>query len=145
MVKGRPIEFERKEEAFHALGAYLPLSLTANGIIFVEGQTEVKVLSILLNKVGIDIEREGVLIIPLGGENLFVIDPRDIKKIHEKSIVVIDSDLVKSEQAGGSVKKSKVQYEEACQKADVNCILLREFRTIENLYPKDVLAKVLKK
>ncbi|MBT2736211.1 ATP-dependent endonuclease [Bacillus sp. ISL-7] len=140
---GRPIEFEKKEEAFHALGAYLPLSLSANGIIFVEGQTEVKVLSILLNKVGLDIEKEGVLIVPLGGENLFAINPRDIKKIHEKSIVIIDSDLVKSEQAGGSIKKAKLSYEEACKNADVNCVLDREYRTIENVYPREVLAKVL--
>ncbi|MBG9452311.1 hypothetical protein ABE67_23905 [Cytobacillus firmus] len=140
---GRPIEFEKKEEAFHALGAYLPLSLTANGIIFVEGQTEVTVLSTLLYKVGLDIEEAGILIIPLGGENLFAIKPRDIKKIHEKSIVIIDSDLAKSEADGGNIKKSKTSYEEACSKSDVECILLKGYRTIENIYPKEVLAKVL--
>jgi predicted ATP-dependent endonuclease of OLD family len=140
---GRTIEFEKKEEAFHALGAYLPLSLTANGIIFVEGQTEVTVLSILLNKINLDIEKEGILIIPLGGENLFTIKPRDIKKIHEKCIVLIDSDLTKSERNGGNIRKSKKSYEEACSDSDVDCILLREYRTIENMYPKEELAKVL--
>jgi predicted ATP-dependent endonuclease of OLD family len=140
---GRSIEFEKKEEAFHALGAYLPLSLTANGIIFVEGQTEVKVLSILLNKIGLDIERNGILIIPLGGENLFAINPRDIKKVHEKSIVIIDSDLATSQQTGGSIKKSKTDYENACINADVHCVLIREYRTIENVYPKDILANIL--
>ena len=140
----RPVDFEKKEEAFHALGAYLPLSLTASGIIFVEGQTEVVVLSILLDKAGLDIEKEGILILPLGGENLFNITPRNLKKMHEKSIVIIDSDLQKTLNAGGNIKQSKLTYETECNQHDVECVLLREYRTIENMYPKDVLARVLK-
>ncbi|PHA28034.1 ATP-dependent nuclease [Bacillus wiedmannii] len=139
----RLIEFEKKEEAFHALGAYLPLSLTASGVIFVEGQTEVTVLTILLDKAGLNIERAGLLIIPLGGENLFAIPPRNLKKIHNKSMVIIDSDLPRSIENGGNIRSSKLHYEQDCNTAEVNCILLKEYRTIENLYPKEILAKVL--
>ncbi|MFE7061225.1 AAA family ATPase [Sutcliffiella sp. NPDC057660] len=139
----RLVDLEKKEEAFHALGSYLPLSLTANGLIFVEGQTEVKVLTTLLDKADLDIENEGLLIVPLGGENLFAIPPRDLKKIHDKCIVIIDSDLRKSIEEGGNIKSSKLNYEQECNAADVSCVLLKEYRTIENMYPKEILASVL--
>ncbi|PFJ40178.1 hypothetical protein COJ00_26980 [Priestia megaterium] len=142
---GRAIDPGRKEDVFYALGAYLPLTLAANGIIFVEGRTEVTVLSILLNKVGIDIEKDNILLIPLGGENLFNIEPIDIKKIHDKSMVIIDSDLQKSEKQGGNIKQVKLNYEKACNEADLKCLLIREYRTIENMYPKEILSKVLNK
>ncbi len=75
------IDIANKDVVFSTLGAYLPLALSATGVIFVEGQTEVTVLTILLDKVGLNIERERILIIPLGGENLFQIDAKDLKKV----------------------------------------------------------------
>lgn len=44
------IDIASKEVVFNTLGAYLPLALSAQGVIFAEGQTEVKVLTILLEK-----------------------------------------------------------------------------------------------
>jgi hypothetical protein len=137
------IDVDNKEEVFLALGAYLPLTFSAKGVIFVEGQTEVKVLTILLNKVGFDLDKERLLIIPLGGENIFKIEPKDIKKLHEKSMVIIDSDLTKPEEQGGNIKKIKIEYGNICKENKVEFIMLKEYRTLENMYPKDVLAKVL--
>ncbi|MGG0179223.1 ATP-dependent nuclease [Bacillus cereus group sp. MYBK29-1] len=137
------IDIANKEVVFSTLGAYLPLALSANGIIFVEGQTEVTLLTILLDKIGLNIEKEKILIIPLGGENLFQISAKDLKKLHEKSMVIIDSDLSKSEKEGGNIKKTKLVYKNDCDENNVEFLMIKEYRTLENMYPKDILADVL--
>lgn len=141
----KEVKIENKEEVFIKLGAYLPLSLSSRGVIFVEGQSEVTVLQILLNKVGFDFDKERLLIIPLGGENLFKIDPKDLKKLHEKCMVIIDSDLPKSVDEGGNIKQNKIDYGKLCEINKVKFVMHRDYRTLENLYPKEVLAKVLNK
>lgn len=142
-TNGREINITNKEEVFLSLGAYLPLTLSSKGVIFVEGQTEVTVLTILLNKIGFDLDKERLLIIPLGGENLFKIEPMNIKKLHDKSMVIIDSDLPKSEKDGGNIKKIKIEYGESCSKNKVEFVMIKEYRTLENMYPKDVLDNAL--
>ncbi|QWG42928.1 hypothetical protein EXW31_00305 (plasmid) [Bacillus mycoides] len=139
------IDIANKEVVFSTLGAYLPLALSATGIIFVEGQTEVTVLTILLDKVGLNIEKERILIIPLGGENLFQISAKDLKKLHEKSMVIIDSDLSKPEEEGGSIKRVKLDYKDACAENNVEFLMIKDYRTLENMYPRDILADVLDK
>lgn len=137
------IDITNKEIVFNSLGAYLPLALAAKGVIFVEGQTEVTVLTILLNKVGLNTEEEGILIIPLGGDNLFKIAPKELKKLHEKSMVIIDSDLSAPLGKGGNIKQRKLNYGSNCKDHNVEFLMIKEYRTLENMYPKTVLAKVL--
>ncbi|PEQ70833.1 ATP-dependent nuclease [Bacillus thuringiensis] len=139
------IDIANKDVVFSTLGAYLPLALSATGVIFVEGQTEATVLTILLAKVGLNIERERIIIIPLGGENLFQISAKDLKKLHEKSMVIIDSDLSKPEKEGGNIKKIKLDYQAECEENNVEFLMIKDYRTLENMYPKDVLAEVLGK
>ncbi|ASJ51925.1 ATP-dependent nuclease [Bacillus cereus] len=139
------IDIANKEVVFSTLGAYLPLALSATGVIFVEGQTEVTILTILLDKVGLNIERERILIIPLGGENLFQIDAKDLKKLHEKSMVIIDSDLPKPEDEGGNIKQVKSDYKNECIENNVEFLMIKDYRTLENMYPKEILADVLGK
>ncbi|HDR7801328.1 TPA: AAA family ATPase [Bacillus tropicus] len=139
------IDIANKDVVFSTLGAYLPLALSATGVIFVEGQTEVTILTILLDKVGLNIERERILIIPLGGENLFQIDTKDLKKLHEKSMVIIDSDLPKSEDEGGNIKQVKLDYKHECIENNVEFLMIKDYRTLENMYPKEILADVLGK
>ncbi|AKR38645.1 AAA family ATPase [Bacillus cereus] len=139
------IDISNKDVVFSTLGAYLPLALSATGVIFVEGQTEVTILTILLDKVGLNIERERILIIPLGGENLFQIDAKDLKKLHEKSMVIIDSDLPKSEAEGGNIKQVKSDYKDECIENNVEFLMIKDYRTLENMYPKEILADVLGK
>ncbi|HFU7058238.1 TPA: ATP-dependent endonuclease [Bacillus cereus] len=137
------IDIASKELVFNTLGAYLPLALSAQGVIFVEGQTEVTVLTILLEKVGLNIEEKRILIIPLGGENLFKIAAKDLKILHEKSMVIIDSDLPQSEEQGGNVRQVKLNYEAECAQNNVEFLMLKEYRTLENMYQKNILAEVL--
>ncbi|PEI98385.1 ATP-dependent nuclease [Bacillus toyonensis] len=139
------IDIANKEIVFSTLGAYLPLALSAAGIIFVEGPTEVKILPILLKKIGLDIERERILIITLGGDNLFQIAAEDLKKLHEKSMVIIDSDLPKPEEEGGKIKQIKLDYKDQCIENNVEFLMNKDYRTLENMYPKDILADVLGK
>jgi hypothetical protein len=139
----RQIDITQKQDVLHALGAYLPFMLNSNGVIFVEGATESRILSILLPKAGLDIDSLQIVIVPLGGENLFQVEPKDLKKIHEKALVIIDSDLDRPVSSGGSIKQSKKDYREKCKEADIKFVMPIEFRTLENMYPKRAIAAVL--
>lgn len=142
-TNARLIDLANKQLVIEALGSYLPETLTAKGVIYVEGATEARFIPIALKKCGFDIDKEGLVIVPLGGDNLFQIDPKDIKKIHPKSMIVIDSDLVNSPKNGGNLSKKKIDMEKACKENQVEFFMSRDYRFIENLYPKSVLAKVL--
>jgi predicted ATP-dependent endonuclease of OLD family len=139
----RLIEPSDKSAVFNAIGAYLPDTLISKGIIFVEGATEAAILPILLSNIGIDLEKEEIVILPLGGENLFGINPLDFTKIHEKIIIILDSDLKKPVTNGGIITKKKTDYEKQCISNGIKVFLSRDYRCIENIYPKETLAQVL--
>lgn len=132
-----------KSIVFQAIGAYLPDTLTAKCIIFVEGATESNVLPILLERYGIDIDEKGIVIMPLGGDNLYSIKPQELLKINSNVMVILDSDLVKPLSEGGSISSKKLEYENDCKSSNINIVMPREYRTIENMYPRPTLAKIL--
>jgi predicted ATPase len=140
----RGIEPHDKSTVFQALGAYLPDTISSKGFIFVEGTTESTLLPLLLKKCEVDIEQEGIVIIPMGGENIYSISPSDLTKIHPKAMVILDSDLVQSVSSGGHLTKKKRDYQQACFKEGVECYISTDYRTIENMYPLRALSKVLK-
>lgn len=139
----RAIEPHDKSTVFQALGAYLPDTISSKGFIFVEGTTESTLLPLLLKKCEVDIEQEGIVIIPMGGENIYSILPSDLIKIHPKAMVILDSDLVQSVSSGGHLTKKKKEYQQACFKEGVECYISTDYRTIENMYPLRTLSKVL--
>ncbi|PQP83592.1 hypothetical protein C0Q44_02560 [Paenibacillus sp. PCH8] len=140
----RAIEPNDKSTVFQAIGAYLPDTISSKGFIFVEGTTESTLMPLLLKKCEVDIEQEGIIIIPMGGENIYSISPSDLTKIHPKAMVILDSDLVQSVSSGGHLTKKKRDYQQACFKEGVECYISTDYRTIENMYPLRALHKVLK-
>lgn len=139
------INIEEKKLVHQVLGSYIPEVIGANAVVFVEGDTEAQVLPIVLRKLGLDCDLRGLLIFPMGGQNLYGVSPVLFKRLHENVMVIIDSDLTKSENEGGTIKKLKTDYEEKCCAENVKCVLDRGYRAIENMYPKPVLANVLRK
>ncbi|WCT57823.1 AAA family ATPase [Paenibacillus kyungheensis] len=132
-----------KSIVFQAIGAYLPDTLTANGIIFVEGATESTILPIMLERLDIDIDQKGIVIMPLGGDNLYSIKPQELVKINSNVMVILDSDLVKPLSEGGNIISKKLEYENECISSDIKIVMPRNYRTIENMYPQSVLAQIL--
>ncbi|WP_145151795.1 AAA family ATPase [Paenibacillus xylanexedens] len=139
----RAIEPQDKSTVFQALGAYLPEAISSKGFIFVEGATESTLLPLLLKKCGMDIDQQGLVILPLGGDNLYSIVPSDLTKIHPRAMVILDSDLVKPLISGGHIKQKKIEYQQECYKHGVECYISTEYRTIENMYPSHALSNVL--
>jgi len=139
----RAIEPHDKSTVFQAIGAYLPDTISSRGFVFVEGTTESTLLPLLLKKCEIDIEQEGLVIIPMGGENIYSISPSDLTKIHPKAMVILDSDLVKPLSSGGNLTKKKIDYQQECYKYGVECYISTDYRTIENMYPVHALLNVL--
>ncbi|WP_163853084.1 AAA family ATPase [Paenibacillus elgii] len=139
----RAIEPKNKSIVFQAIGAYLPDTIASKGFIFVEGATESTVLPLLLEKCGINAEEEGLVIVPMGGENIYSIPPSDLLKIHPKAMVILDSDLMKPISSGGAVQKKKLNYEQECKSYGVDIYISKDYRTIENMYPKRCMAKIL--
>ncbi|MDN8593341.1 AAA family ATPase [Paenibacillus sp. 11B] len=139
----RAIEPHDKSTVFQAIGAYLPDTISSRGFVFVEGTTESTLLPLLLKKCEMDIEQEGLVIIPMGGENIYSISPSDLTKIHPKAMVILDSDLVKPLSSGGNLTKKKIDYQQECYKYGVECYISTDYRTIENMYPVRALFNVL--
>ncbi|MFB8376958.1 AAA family ATPase [Paenibacillus taichungensis] len=139
----RAIEPHDKSTVFQAIGAYLPDTISSSGFVFVEGTTESTLLPLLLEKCKINIEEEGLVIIPLGGDNIYSISPADLIKIHPKAMVILDSDLSKSLKSGGHLMKKKMDYQEECCKNGVEIYISTDYRTIENMYPSRCVSRVL--
>ncbi|MCW3792643.1 AAA family ATPase [Paenibacillus sp. LS1] len=140
----RAIEPHDKSTVFQVLGAYLPDTISSKGFIFVEGSTESTILPLLLKKCGMDVDQEGLVILPMGGENIYSIAPSDLIKIHPKAMVILDSDLVKPLNSGGHLTKKKLEYQQVCYQHGVECYISTDYRTIENMYPLRALSKFLK-
>nr|WP_145403092.1 AAA family ATPase [Paenibacillus xylanexedens] len=139
----RAIEPHDKLTVFQALGAYLPDTISSKGFIFVEGTTESTLLPLLLKKCGMDVDQVGLVILPMGGENIYSIAPSDLTKIHPKAMVILDSDLIKPLSSGGNLTKKKIEYQQECYKHGVECYISTDYRTIENMYPLRALSEVL--
>ncbi len=58
-------------------------------------------------------------------------------------MVIIDSDLPKSEAEGGNIKQVKSDYKNECIENNVEFLMIKDYRTLENMYPKEILADVL--
>jgi len=138
-----PIEIDKMGIVYQAIGAYLPESLISKGLIITEGPTEVRVLTILFDKLGDSLDNMGVLIIPFGGNNLYHINVNDLKKINEKILIIMDSDLKDGESHGGNMEERKKTFEKQCIENDIDIYISREYRTLENIYPTRLLKRFL--
>lgn len=58
-------------------------------------------------------------------------------------MVIIDSDLPQSEEQGGNVRQIKLNYGAECAQNNVEFLMLKEYRTLENMYQHNILANVL--
>lgn len=110
------------------------------GIILVEGPTEIKVLHELLRKYGKD---PGFVVIHMGGDSLIregvETELCEIRRISENIFAVIDSEKTSAEAPLSSTRSGFV---DVCRRVGIKCWVL-ERRAMENYFTDRALKKVL--
>ena len=122
-----------------AVGFYLPSILNAKGVLFVEGPSELAFLHTALPKVGLDPDKYGLVIVPLGGDQLLsYIDPDMLARIHPHSFVWLDSELRAENSPLDPYRK---KFFDGASKSMTVFIDL-SVRSLENIYPNEVVRTI---
>ena len=137
-------KFTGTHEILEELGMAPSDLFLTDGIIFVEGPSDKKILEIFARALFPKWNEYNITIIPIGGSNIGHQDPDVLAKINPNIAVVLDSDL-KSESSKLSPKKIELK-----QKFERHNIQVRfwekngkKVRTIENLFTKDAINEAL--
>lgn len=134
----QPIESANQlAELYEAIGFYLPSVLSSRGVIFVEGATELEFLKELLPRLGVSLDKQRLVISPIGGNAIISqVEPEDLSRIHPNILVILDSEL---EGPDDVLETSRQRYLDS--KA-LQCWIGLSTRDLENMYPVSVLAEV---
>jgi hypothetical protein len=137
MVDGhsQPRPFEKSPSYLETLGE---LSFSAwreigcDGVLFVEGPNDVKVISEWLRKMGLG--RKWALL-PLGGSETIHADGvqaiRQVLEVHPNVAVIIDSE---KDSADAVLEKKRAAFQNACGEVGIPC-LVTALRATENYFP----------
>jgi predicted ATP-dependent endonuclease of OLD family len=111
-----------------------------DGVLFVEGPSDVQVMSEWLKKVGL---ANKWAILSLGGRTTIHANGfdaiRDVMKVHHRVAVIIDSEK-KNKDAKIEIKRQK--FQKSCSNAGIPCLVM-ERRAIENYFTSDALQRAL--
>lgn len=128
------------DDAFTAIdeiGARNSDLLQSDFVIYVEGATEVKVLSEIAPRVIEGWEEYNIVIQPLGGTgNLHYCEPEQLKEINRNFAVLVDSDKDHEDAEPNDVA---VRMKRECERIDKECKIL-DRSAIENYYSADAIS-----
>ena len=143
MVDGysRPHKFDGSKNYLETLGE---LSFSAwreigcDGVLFVEGPSDVKVISEWLRKFGLC---NKWALISLGGSETISSDGveaiKQLVKVHPKVAVIIDSER---NSADAEIDNRRTKFRADCISAEIPCLIL-EKRALENYFSIDAIKK----
>lgn len=133
-----PIESsDQLASLYEAIGFYLPSMLSAQGVLFVEGPSEMEFLRHVLPKVGLDARASRVVIAPIGGNVIIShVAPETLARLHPHILVLLDSELKAPD---AELDKYRKRYVDC---ATLNCWIDQGSRALENLYPPQALQRI---
>lgn len=136
-------EFELvNNDAFAAIdeiGARNSDLLQSDFVIYVEGATELKVLSEIAPRVVEDWEEYNIVIQPLGGTgNMVHCEPEQLKEINRNFAVLVDSDRAEESNNPSDIA---LEMKRKCERIGKKCKIL-EYSAIENYYSADAISAV---
>jgi hypothetical protein len=109
-----------------------------DGVLFVEGPNDVKVISEWLRKIGLS---KHWALIPLGGSETINSDGaeaiKQVLQVHSRVVVVIDSERLS---ANADIEKKRVKFQSDCEALAIPC-LLTKFRATENYFTDQAVKK----
>ena len=107
-------KFEGSKEILEELGISPSDIFLTNGIIFVEGPSDVEIVKIFAEAIFKNWDEYNIAIIPIGGSNIKYQDPSTLLTVNPNIAVILDPD-VKSESANLPAEKNdlKSKFESA--------------------------------
>lgn len=134
-----PLEIESSDQLtmlYEAIGFYLPSVLSAQGVIFVEGASELEFLRHVLPKVGMDAEASRVVITPIGGNAIIShVEPNRLARLHPNMLVWLDSELKSPDDSLDRVRR---KYRDSTA---LECWVDMGTRALENMYPAAAIQR----
>ena len=129
------------DAVYEGIGLHLPSLLNSTAAIFVEGATEQKLLAKLLEKVSPHISNERIVIIPLGGDLVRHISPKDLARLHPRVFVWLDSEL---KAPGNRLVGSRRKFSEYHGSPRLQVYVDVRYRAVENMYPSRALMQAVR-
>jgi len=124
------LERDGLTEVARLLGVSPGDALAADGIIWVEGPSDLAVYESLFRTIGTDLEANNISIMWVGGDALRHIRLAELKQLNPNFAVLIDSERTS---ARGGVPRWKTQFAKDCQE-EGNMFFMTQFRSIENYF-----------
>ena len=138
-------KFEGSKEILEELGISPSDIFLTNGIIMVEGPSDVEIVKIFANAIFKNWDEYNIAVLPIGGSNIEHHNPATLLKVNPNIAVILDSDI-KSEFSNLPAKKKylKQKFENARIPVYFWEKNGKYVRTIENLFTKDAIEQALK-
>ncbi len=137
-------KFEGDQEILEELGISPSDIFLTNGIIFVEGPSDVEIVKIFADAIFDNWDEYNIAILPIGGSNIEHHDPAVLLKVNPNIVVILDSD-VKSESSDLSTKKKELRQK--FENVGIPVYFWKKsgkyVRTIENLFTKGAIEQAL--
>lgn len=126
--------------AIRDLGFFPSHILQSDVVVFVEGPSDLRAIEAMLTTVGLDPNSKNISVLLTGGDNLRHMDVTRLKKLNPSFLIFLDSDCDSLTDSAHPLAWKK-DLEARCVAEGVKCILSREFREIENLFPDSAYQK----
>lgn len=137
-------KFEGDKEILEELGISPSDIFLTNGIILVEGSSDVEIVKIFADAIFKNWDEYNIAVIPIGGSNIKHQDPSTLLTINPNIAVILDSDI-KSESS--NLSKDKIDLKSKFEDAGVPVYFWKKnneyVRTIENLFTKEAIELAL--
>ncbi len=138
-------KFEGDKEILDELGISPSDIFLTNGIILVEGPSDVEIVKIFADAIFENWDEYNIAVLPIGGSNIEHHNPATLLKVNPNIAVILDSDI-KSESSDLPAKKRDL--EQKFENAGIPVYFWKKsgkyVRTIENLFTKDAIEQALK-
>jgi predicted ATP-dependent endonuclease of OLD family len=136
IVKGKTVlsragDREQVVEIAQILGISPGDALAADGIIWVEGPSDVNVYGALLSTLGVDLDANNVLLMWAGGDAMQHLTAAELKRLNPNFAVMLDSDRTSAHKRPSEWKK---RLAEECRAAGAFAFITQR-REIENYLP----------
>ncbi|RLI74500.1 hypothetical protein DRO97_05840 [Archaeoglobales archaeon] len=137
-------KFQGNKEILEELGMSPSDIFLTNGIILVEGPSDVEIIKVFAESIFENWDEYNIAIIPIGGSNIEHQNPATLLTVNPNVVVILDPD-VKSKSSVLSSKKETLKRK--FENAGIAVYLWKKngefIRCIENLFTKDAIEKAL--
>ena len=137
-------KFEGDKEILEELGISPSDIFLTNGVILVEGPSDVEIVKIFADAISKNWDEYNMAVLPIGGSNIEHHDPATLLKVNPNIAVILDSD-VKSESS--KLPATKEDLKQKFENAGITVYFWKKngkyIRTIENLFTTEAIKQAL--